>query len=66
MQAREFLSKLGDLGQTQIFAKIENTEVNAVIQIIFPWITRNPIQIFGMYVPNPYCIYINIIYLSIL
>lgn len=27
MQARDFLSQLGDLGQTQIFAKIENTEV---------------------------------------
>lgn len=27
MQAREFLSKLGDLNQTQIFAKIENIEV---------------------------------------
>ena len=26
-QAREFLSKLGDLSQTQIFAKIENVEV---------------------------------------
>jgi len=26
-QAREFLSKLGDLKQTQIFAKIENIEV---------------------------------------
>ena len=28
MQAREFLSKLGDLNQTQIFAKIENVEVS--------------------------------------
>lgn len=27
MQAREFLSKHGDLSQTQIFAKIENVEV---------------------------------------
>ena len=27
IQAREFLSKLGDLSQTQIFAKIENVEV---------------------------------------
>jgi len=27
IQAREFLSKLGDLHQTQIFAKIENIEV---------------------------------------
>lgn len=27
MQAREFLNKLGDLSQTQIFAKIENMEV---------------------------------------
>ena len=27
MQAREFLSKLGDLSQTLIFAKIENVEV---------------------------------------
>lgn len=27
IQAREFLSKLGDLNQTQIFAKIENVEV---------------------------------------
>jgi hypothetical protein len=26
-QAREYLSKLGDLSQTQIFAKIENVEV---------------------------------------
>lgn len=30
MQAREFLSKLGDLKQTQIFAKIENIEVSVV------------------------------------
>lgn len=28
VQAREFLSKLGDLNQTQIFAKIENVEVS--------------------------------------
>ena len=28
MQAREFLSKLGDLHQTLIFAKIENTEAS--------------------------------------
>lgn len=28
MQAREFLSKLGDISQTQIFAKIENVEVS--------------------------------------
>lgn len=28
MQAREFLSKLGDMNQTQIFAKIENVEVS--------------------------------------
>lgn len=28
IQAREFLSKLGDLSQTQIFAKIENVEVS--------------------------------------
>jgi pyruvate kinase len=28
IQAREFLSTLGDLSQTQIFAKIENVEVN--------------------------------------
>lgn len=28
MQAREYLSKLGDLNQTQIFAKIENFEVS--------------------------------------
>lgn len=27
VQAREFLSKHGDLSQTQIFAKIENVEV---------------------------------------
>lgn len=27
LQAREFLSKLGDLSQTQVFAKIENVEV---------------------------------------
>ena len=27
LQAREYLSKLGDLSQTQIFAKIENVEV---------------------------------------
>jgi hypothetical protein len=27
-QARKFLSTLGDLSQTQIFAKIENVEVN--------------------------------------
>lgn len=31
MQAREFLSKLGDLSQTQIFAKIENVEVHRII-----------------------------------
>jgi hypothetical protein len=30
MQAREFLSTLGDLSQTQIFAKIENVEVNCI------------------------------------
>lgn len=29
MQAREYLSKLGDLSQTQIFAKIENIEVTS-------------------------------------
>lgn len=28
VQAREFISKLGELNQTQIFAKIENVEVN--------------------------------------
>jgi pyruvate kinase len=27
LQAREYLSKLGDLSQTLIFAKIENVEV---------------------------------------
>jgi len=27
MQARQFLSKLGNLSQTQIFAKIESVEV---------------------------------------
>lgn len=32
MQAREFLSKLGDLSQTQIFAKIENIEVSALLE----------------------------------
>jgi hypothetical protein len=31
IQAREFLSTLGDLSQTQIFAKIENVEVTAEI-----------------------------------
>lgn len=31
MQAREFLSKLGDISQTQIFAKIENVEVSLYI-----------------------------------
>lgn len=30
IQAREFLSKLGDLSQTQIFAKIETVEVSHV------------------------------------
>ena len=30
MQAREYLSKLGDLYQTQIFAKIENIEVFSI------------------------------------
>jgi hypothetical protein len=30
MQARDFLSKLGDLSQTQIFAKIENVEVSYI------------------------------------
>ena len=34
-QAREFLSGLGDLSQTQIFAKIENVEVN-FSTLIFP------------------------------
>lgn len=29
IQAREFLSGLGDLSQTQIFAKIENVEVKS-------------------------------------
>jgi len=28
MQARDFLSKLGDISQTQVFAKIENVEVS--------------------------------------
>lgn len=28
VQAREFISKLGGLHQTQIFAKIENVEVS--------------------------------------
>lgn len=32
MQAREFLSKLGDLNQTQIFAKIENVEVSCFLR----------------------------------
>lgn len=31
MQARELLSKLGDLEQTQIFAKIENIEVSFIL-----------------------------------
>ncbi|KAK7261993.1 hypothetical protein RIF29_28320 [Crotalaria pallida] len=31
-QAREFLSKLGDLNQTQIFAKIENVESLATVK----------------------------------
>jgi len=35
MQAREFLSKLGDLSQTQIFAKIENVEVSLHIFIMY-------------------------------
>lgn len=30
MQAREYLSKLGDLSQTHIFAKIENVEVSCM------------------------------------
>lgn len=34
MQARKYLSKLGDLNQTQIFAKIENIEVNFVCYLI--------------------------------
>ena len=29
LQAREYLSKLGELSQTQIFAKIENIEVSS-------------------------------------
>lgn len=33
-QAREFLSKLGDLSQTHIFAKIENVEVGCLSSII--------------------------------
>ena len=42
-QAREFLSKLGDLSQTQIFAKIENVEVSfsvVVTQISLPLLFR--------------------------
>lgn len=34
-QARDFLSKLGDLSQTQIFAKIENVEVSSKAIVIF-------------------------------
>lgn len=30
LKARDYLSKLGDLGQTQIFAKIENVEVSCI------------------------------------
>ena len=32
LQAREFLSKLGDLKQTHIYAKIENIEVIKKLQ----------------------------------
>lgn len=34
VQAREFLSKLGDLNQTQIFAKIENVEVSYLLNTL--------------------------------
>jgi len=34
MQARRFLSKNGDLHQTQIFAKIENVEVILIYNIL--------------------------------
>lgn len=36
LQAREFLSNLGDLSQTQIFAKIENVEVRSLLEF-FEW-----------------------------
>jgi len=41
LQAREFLSKLGDLKQTHIYAKIENIEVRNFK--IF-WIVNSPLQ----------------------
>lgn len=34
MQARDLLSKLGDLSQTQIFAKIENVEVSCISYLL--------------------------------
>lgn len=42
-QAREFLNSLGDLSQTQIFAKIENEEVSEMnlfclyMRLFFHW-----------------------------
>lgn len=35
LQAREYLSKLGDLSQTQIFAKIENVEVRYLLDTVY-------------------------------
>lgn len=44
MQAREFLSKLGDLNQTQIFAKIENIEVQLALGNLY-----NLVKTFNFY-----------------
>uniref|UniRef100_A0A9I9CL66 pyruvate kinase n=1 Tax=Cucumis melo TaxID=3656 RepID=A0A9I9CL66_CUCME len=34
LEARQFLSKLGDLNQTQIFAKIESVEASAEVKVV--------------------------------
>jgi len=54
MQAREYLSKLGDLYQTQIFAKIENIEVFSIYlylitQLILYWPKPNVMLVLCTY-----------------
>ena len=44
-QTREMLKKLGDLSQTQIFAKIENVEVSAMLCIDF-WLYTMSLLLF--------------------
>ena len=51
MQAQQFLSKLGDLNQTQIFAKIESVEVSHC-QLTFysyslPWLPWDRLFLFS-------------------